>query len=97
MYLLWYNVFMHFYLWLYWFNKLVKHLKFNNMRFLDLTLKLSKPNYPECQIRLSGFPRLIKFGHQHSRWWSNYSEGMSFNVQSDMTLACLTIVGADGT
>jgi hypothetical protein len=33
MYLLSYKVLMHFYLWLYWFNNLVKHLKFNNMRF----------------------------------------------------------------
>jgi hypothetical protein len=37
-YFLWYKAFMHFYLWLYWFNKLVKHLKFNNMRFMRLLI-----------------------------------------------------------
>jgi hypothetical protein len=38
MYLLWYKVFMHFYLWLYWFNNLLKHLKFNIMRFTRLLM-----------------------------------------------------------
>jgi hypothetical protein len=37
-YFLWYKAFMHFYLWLYWFNNLVKHLKFNNMRLTRLLM-----------------------------------------------------------
>jgi hypothetical protein len=38
MYLLWYKVFIHFYLWLYWFNNLVKHLNFKNMSFTWLLI-----------------------------------------------------------
>jgi hypothetical protein len=38
MYLLWYKVFMHFTFWLYWFNNLVRHLKFKNMRFMNFMI-----------------------------------------------------------
>jgi hypothetical protein len=44
--LLWYKAFMHFYLWLYWFNNLVKHLKFNDMRFTELLI-----NYYFMQVQ----------------------------------------------
>jgi hypothetical protein len=39
--------------------------KFPRVAPLDVfAMKLSKLEHPECQTRLSGFPRLAKFGHQ---------------------------------
>jgi hypothetical protein len=49
------------------FSMLQIPLSFKFLRvasLFDLVLKLPKPDYPECQIGLSGFPRLAKFVHQ---------------------------------
>jgi hypothetical protein len=44
--------------------------KFNS--FLDLTLKLPKPDCPEPETGVFDFYRLAKFGHQQAaRQWKN--------------------------